>query len=118
MKKEKVFIVLSHKHSLKKGSKTEWEVAESVEFVDQVRKRHTSMGSAIGDYINKKMLAGTRFGFTDYAKFENYIRSKYSQQMAQLDTAYRADQIDDADKIAVVTDQFGNVRAKTVFDPV
>ena len=64
--KEKIFIVISHKNSLKKGSQTEWEVAEFVEFVNQLRNRHYSSSSAIGDYINRKMITGTRFGITEY----------------------------------------------------
>lgn len=115
MKKEKVFIVLSHKHSLKKKSATEWEVAETIEFVNQLRNRHTSMSSAIADYINRKMITGARFGMDDYAKFDEYIRKKYPEQMKKLDAAYRAEQVPD-ESPELVTDQFGNLRTKTVFD--
>jgi hypothetical protein len=115
MSKEKVFIVLSHKNSLKKGSSTEWEVSETVEFVNQLRNRHTSMGSAIGDYINRKMIIGTRYGMDEYSKFDEYIRKKYSKQMDELDAAYLKQQVAD-ESPEVIVDQFGNVRSKTVFD--
>jgi hypothetical protein len=119
MKKEKVFIIVSHKHSLKnpvrKGREPEWEVHESVEFVNQVRSKHTSTASAIGDYINRKMIIGTHYGMGDYEKFESYIRTKYSKQMDELDKAYRDQQVEDTSP-AVIVDEFGNVRAPTVFD--
>ena len=64
MSKEKVFIVISHKNSLKgkviRGREPEWEVTETVEFVNQLRNRHISMSTAIGDYLNKKMISGSR----------------------------------------------------------
>lgn len=128
MSREKVFIVLSHKHSLKKGShtgsasaaKNEWEVTETVEFVNQLRNRHITTSSAIGDYLGRKMLSGGRHGMTDYDKFETYIRSKYAKQLAELDAAYRSQVVDlTPDEVGpeVFADQFGNVRARTVFDP-
>lgn len=93
MKQEKVFIVVSHKHVLKgpakKGSKAQWDLKESVEFVSQLRKRHLTMSSAIGDYINRKMESGARYGMGDYDKFESYIRSKYGKEMSELDAVYR-----------------------------
>lgn len=126
MSKEKVFIVVSHKHSLKnKNSKTEnpddWQVTETVEFVNQLRTRHTTMSSAIGDYINRKMLSGSRFGITEYGPFEDYIRKSYKKELSELDALYRAEQI--KEEVAtqpspeIFTDQFGNIRARTVFDP-
>jgi hypothetical protein len=126
MAKEKVFIVVSHKHSLKnKRSKAEnpndWQVTETVEFVNQLRPRHTSMSSAIGDYINRKMITGTRFGITEYGPFEDYIRQKYAKELAELDAVYRKDQVAEVltdPATEVFADQFGNIRAKTVFDPV
>ncbi|HEY6436779.1 MAG TPA: hypothetical protein VIY47_09315 [Ignavibacteriaceae bacterium] len=124
MKKEKIFIILSHKHSLKtKHAKSEnpdnWQVTETVEFVNQIRDRHISMSSAIGDYINRKMISGASRGITDYDKFEEYIRSKYAKELAELDAAYKGDQIPKvAESTEVYSDQFGNIRAKTVFDPV
>ena len=117
MSKEKVFIVLSHKHSLKAKSRTEWEVSETVEFVNQLRNRHISMSSAIGDYLNRKMLSGERHGMTDYNKFEEYVRGKYAKQMSELDTAYADMRVADNSVVSnMITDQFGNVREKTVFD--
>lgn len=118
MAKEKVFIVLSHKHSLKKGTKDNWEVTETVEFVNQLRNRHTSMSSAVGDYVNKKMIVGTKVGMTDYEQFEGYVRKKYAKQMSELDVAYRGQQLveEEVPSPNVFVDQFGNVRAKTVFD--
>jgi hypothetical protein len=123
MSKEKVFIIVSHKNIPKKGSHpgrhskpTEWEVQETVEFVNQVRNRHTSTASAIGDYINRKMIIGERYGMGDYDKFEEYVRTKYNEQMGKLDEAYRADRTPVEDSPEVMVDQFGNVRTKTVFD--
>lgn len=123
MAKEKVFIVLSHKHSLKKdkngkGVAGEWEVAETVEFVDQLRKRHTSTASVIADYLNKKIIIGSRVGMGDYNSFDNYIRKKYARQMSELDAAYGKEQIEDKDQsnTEVFVDSFGNLRPKTVFD--
>lgn len=118
MAKEKVFIVLSHIHRLKKGSKTEWETQETVEFVNNLRKRHNDMSTAIGDYLNKKIITGTRFGISTYEEFETYVRNKYPKQMAQLDAAYRpVEQTEITDSgDALFVDQHGNLRAKTVFD--
>jgi hypothetical protein len=124
MKKEKVFIVVSHKNVLKypvrRGSKTEWEIAEKVEFVNQLRNKHITSSSAIGDYINRKMETGARFGMGDYETFETYIRSKYAKEMAELDKAYRnmqATALEATTSPEVFADKFGNVRARTVFDP-
>jgi hypothetical protein len=118
MSKEKVYIVVSHKHNLKKGTKDQWEVAESVEFVNQLRNRHYTTSSAIGDYINRKMEKGERHGMGDYSKFEEYVRAKYTKEMAQLDAAYRADQVVVKEVVSpeLIADEFGNLRAKTVFD--
>jgi len=117
MKKEKVYIVVSHKHNIKKGSRTgEWEVSEKVEFVNQLRNRHYTMSSAIGDYINRKMITGARHGMDDYDKFEHYIREKYPKEIGQLDAAYREQQVVVEQSPEVFADQFGNVRARTVFD--
>lgn len=125
MAKEKVYIVASHKHSLKINPKTgkavegDWETTEVIEFVNQLRDKHYSYSSAIGDYLNRKMITGTRYGITDYDKFEDYVRTKYKEQMAQLDAAYRppVPAVEEAvNETPVFVDQFGNVRAKTVFD--
>lgn len=121
MRKENVFIVLSHKHSLRKGSRTEWEVSESVEFVNQLRNKHISMSSAIGDYTNRKMLTGERKGMGDYAKFEEYINKKYTKQLAELDAAYSnlrvpEPELPPEEVVTTITDRFGNVREPTVFD--
>lgn len=116
MAKEKVFIILSHKNSLKKGSTTEWEVQETVEFVNQIRNRHISTSSAIADYLNRKMISGARYGMDDYDKFEEYVRNKYAKQMNELDSAYREQRVEEPSSPEVFVDQFGNVRAKTVFD--
>lgn len=126
MKKEQVFIVISHKHVPKQGSKTgakasketSWEVAESVEFVNQLRKRHYEMSSAIGNYLTREMLTGGRHGMGDYTKFEEYIRTKYPKQLAELDAAYREQQVAKEPSLEVFSDSFGNIRARTVFDTV
>lgn len=120
MKTEKVFIVISHKNSLKKGTKDQWEVSETVEFVNQLRNKHITMSSAVGDYINRKILSGARFGIADYGKFEDYVRTKYKSQMAELDLAYESMRIAEPlvldIKPAPYTDQFGLPRERTVFD--
>ncbi len=124
MKKEKVYIIVTHKHNLTATStkdNPQWEVAESIEFVSNIKKRHYELSSAIGDYINRKMLKGTAVGMGAYEVFEKYIREKYSKQMDQLDTAYNKDRVivDEAPvEEPTITDQFGNERAPTVFDKV
>lgn len=117
MAKEKVFIVVSHKHSLKPGTKDQWETSEQVEFVSQLRNKHTTMSTAVADYLNKKMLSGTRYGITDYEKFIEYVRKKYAKQMDELDKMYGNEQASvEVPETPVFVDGFGNVRAKTVFD--
>jgi len=116
MAKEKVFIVLSHKHSLKRGTKDHWEVSETVEFVNQLRNRHHTMSTAIADYLNEKMLTGSRSGMTDYKQFEGYVRKKYEKELSQLDSMYKADRPEKATEPELYTDKFGTVRLKTVFD--
>ena len=116
MSKEKVFIVLSHKHNLKKGSRTEWEVSETVEFVNQLRNKHITMSSAIGDYLNRKMISGESKGMGEYARFEEYVWKKYPEQMKSLEEAYFDLRIQAPAEIPLVTDNFGNIRPRTVFD--
>ena len=120
MSKEKVFIVLTHKHILKNSRTAQWEVSESVEFVNQLRKRHLTTASAVGDYLNRSMMMGKKVGMEDYSKFEEYVRSKYAKQMNELDSLYSNDRVPapetEAASADVVTDNFGNVRPKTVFD--
>lgn len=120
MSRKKIFIVLTHKHSLKPKSNNEWETEETIEFVDQLRSRHYSYASVIGDYINGKMIVGTRVGMGDYVKFDKYVREKYPKQMGDLDASYGKARInqpfikkDDTNKFK---DEFGNVREKTIFD--
>ena len=62
------------------------------------------------------MITGSRYGITEYDKFEEYVRTKYKKQMDELDAAYREVQIQPEESPEVFVDQFGNVRAKTVFD--
>lgn len=128
MRKEKVYIVVSHKHVLKtpakKGREPVWEVAEHVEFVNQLRNKHLTTASAIGDYINRKMERGARHGMGDYDKFEDYIMVKYAKEMAELDAAYKASQVPstrvdvepEVEDPNIVVDTFGNKRERTVFD--
>jgi len=121
MKKEKVYIVLSIKHVLKTPGKKDispqWDRVENVEFVSQIRHRHVTTSVAIGDYINRKMEKGNAYGLGDYATFEKYIRSKYEKEMKQLDDAFEKDRIPaEDDNREVITDEFGNLRVKTVFD--
>jgi hypothetical protein len=72
----------------------------------------------IADYLNRKMITGSRYGITDYDKFEEYVRSKYKEQMTELDAAYRppVPVTETTNETPVFADQFGNIRAKTVFD--
>jgi len=125
MKEEKVFIVLSHKNQVAKGSHpgrgkneiVKWEVAEQVEFVNRIKDRHILTGSAIGDYINRKMIKGERHGMSDYNTFEGYVRTKYEKQMSELDAAYGDNRIEEEEKPEQpFIDQFGNERQRTVFD--
>lgn len=120
MAKEKVFIAVFHKHSLRKNERgittNEWEVTETVEFVNQLRNKHTSMASVIGDYLGRKMISGSRFGFTEYENFENYVRKKYPKQMQELDESYGPMRVPKEVVDEIVSDQFGNLRPKTVFD--
>ena len=118
MAKEHVYIIMSHKNTLKKHSKTEWDVEETVEFVNQIRNKHRVLSSAIGDYLNRKMITGSRFGMEDYDQFEGYVRKKYGKQMAELDSAYGKDQVSIPESVSVpeFSDQFGTSRSKTVFD--
>ena len=124
MSKEKVFIVLSLKHSLKKGSHTgaakstqpEWERTETVEFVNQLRNKHYESSCAIGNYLNRTMVTGARYGFDEYDKFEGYIRTKYAKELDQLDSMYREQQVVEEPSAEVFSDEFGNIRARTVFD--
>jgi len=115
MSKENVYIVLSHKHSLKKGTKDQWQVSEAVEFVSQLRPKHNTMSSAIGDYLNKKMISGARHGMDDYEKFERYLRTKYEKELAELDSKYGSLRAS-VSGMPLITDQFGNRRPWTVFD--
>ena len=89
MKKEKVFIIVTQMRSLKSKSTTDWQVTEKVEFVNQIRKKHISAASAIGDYVNRTMIMGAAKNITDYGVFEEYIREKYENQMSQLDKYFR-----------------------------
>lgn len=118
MAQDKVYIVLSHKHSLKKGTNDQWEVAEQVEFVNQLRDKHHTMSSAIGSFLDRKIITGARHGFTDYAVFENYVAKKYEKQLNELISAYPRDELDTMIAAPTITDQFGNKRTPTVFDKV
>ena len=118
MTKQNVFIVLSHKHSLKPRTK-EWETSEQIEFVSQLRNKHISMSTAIADFVNKKMLSGTRYGITSYNDFVEYIEKKYPKQLAELQSKYGSLQVKEelpVQSAPSFVDQFGNARAKTVFD--
>lgn len=117
MKKEKVYIVLTHVHSLKPKSKTEWEVTERVEFVSSLKKRHIQYATAIGEYFEEKMLQGKRVGMDKFDAFMNYVTKKYPKQIAELEAAYPKEKpVEEAE--LVITDEFGNVRAPTVFDRI
>jgi hypothetical protein len=137
MNKEKVFIVISHKNVLRKNSRglsggpksptqDSWETVETVEFVNALKNKHITMSKATADYLNRKVLSGQHLGMTDYETFEGYVRSKYPEQMAQLDAAYGRTQLAkeientvvDTDSPKLVSDEFGNIRPATVFDQV
>lgn len=132
MSKAKVFIVLMHKNCLKvPGTKTtepKWEVEERVEFVDQLRKKHIETSSAIGNYLEQKLISGSRYGIDSYAKFDEYVRKKYNKEMRELDAVYLGmKETEDEDlstiptsenTLNLITDQFGNLRPRTIFDKV
>lgn len=114
---------MSHKHSLKTKVRTmtadDWQVNETVEFVNQLRNRHIQTSSVIADYINRKIVTGAKYNVTDYDKFEDLVRSKYGKQLAELDAMYREQQapVGVVENLTpVFSDQFGNIRARTVFD--
>lgn len=92
MKKEQVFICVTQVKSLRPKSRSDWQVTERVEFVDQVRRKHVQTAMAVGDYINRKMIIGAG-KVENYEKFEEYIRTKYSKQMQQLDQFFRPETI-------------------------
>ena len=115
MSKQKVFIVLTHKHSLKSKTNDEWEVHETVQFLNQLRNKHYEYASAIGDYVNGKMLIGSKVGMSEYNNFENYVRKKYKEQMDELDKMYGSLRIRE-NSSEIIKDEFGNTRLKTVFD--
>lgn len=91
-----------------------------MEFVSELRKRHYQTSTAVGDYINRKMIIGLAIGMTDYDQFESYVRKKYSQQMSEIDQQYSSlrapvpvvESVEDN----LIVDEFGNTREKTVFD--
>lgn len=135
MSKEKVFIVISHKRVLKqnnrvgsrKPAESDWEIAETVEFVNHLKSKHITMSSATADYINRKVLSGSHLGMTSYDQFESYVNTKYPKQLAELDAVYRELQVarpptpelvatTDQPIQDLITDEFGNVRVRTVFD--
>ena len=118
MKKEKVYIVVFHKHNLKRGTKDQWEVAETVEFVNQLRTRHYTTSSAIGDYLNRTMITGKRFNMDNFSKFEKYIRTKYEKEITELDNAYSEQRVPEVVVPVVneIEDEFGNFRDRNVFD--
>jgi hypothetical protein len=111
MAKERVYIVLSHINSLKRGVKDQWEVTEKVEFLNQLKSKHYTMSSAIVDYLERKIIKGSSIGITDYQEFENYIRSKYGPQMKQLDKAYRPEDlsVDTTDSPEVLVNAAGAI---------
>jgi hypothetical protein len=117
MSKENVYIVVTHINALKKGSKAEWEVTETVEFVNHLRKKHISMSTAIGDYLNRKMFKGASIGLDDYDKFEGYIRQKYGPQMKLLDKEYRPVDLSippEGDQRPVSADKDGVLHAEAI----
>ena len=123
MKKETVYIVLLHKLVLKtpgkKGIKPVWDISEKVEFVSQLRTRHHTESSAIADYTNRKLLTGSRLKMTSFDQFDEYVRKKYEKEMNELDRAYGNLQVTEpivVNDTEVFADEFGNVRARTIFD--
>ena len=137
MSKEKVFIVISHKRVLKKNNRvgsrkpieSDWEMVETIEFVNHLKKQHITMSSSTADYLNRKLLSGQHLGMESYDHFENYIETKYPKQLAELDVSYKEQQVKPpiAEKspiaevelepsVPLFTDEFGNVRARTIFD--
>ena len=124
MSKEKVYIVVTHKHQVKRSknkvAEPQWEVAETLDFVNQLRERHYTTSVAIADYLNEEMVMVGRSGITTFKQFDNYVRGKYAKEMAELDKNYYTQKTvalsEDVEPAELYTDSFGNVRAKTVFD--
>ncbi len=116
MSKDRVYLVLSHQNSLKKGSKSEWEVTETIEFVNCLKKKHNSMATVIGDYLERKIIKGSASGITDYERFEEYVRSKYGPQMKILDKSYRPEDLSivDGDTTPIIADQDGILHADAI----
>jgi hypothetical protein len=108
MKKDKVFIIITHKHRLKERSKDQWDVVETVEFVDQIRSKHYSYASAIGDYINREVIMGTKMSLTNYIEFDNYVRNRYKAQMDELDSVYAEKVVKVVDAV-LTSDRLGNI---------
>lgn len=118
MAKEKVYIVLSHVNQYQHKS-NQWEVVEKVEFVNSLRTRHYTTASVVADYINSKIIVGNRVGFHDYSQLDGYVRSKYPNQMKEIDNAYgdMRVQVDVPEaEMTLIVDNFGVTRAKTIFD--
>jgi len=125
MSKEKVFIVISHKQVLKKNANVggrkptinDWEIVETVEFVNKLNNRHVTTSKATADYLNRKVLSGAATGMDSYELFEQYVRSKYPKQLAELDASYGKSQVEKLKPATeLISDEHGNVRVRTVFD--
>ncbi len=118
MKKEQVFIILSHKKNIRKGVRvggrkpidSDWEITETVEFVNRLSNKHITMSSSIANYLEKKLISGKSKGMDSYEQFDSYVRSKYPKQIAQLDAAYGAEQVvtPEVPSPDIVADDAGN----------
>ena len=117
MPKDNVYVVVFHKRVLRTRTRDQWDVSETVEFVNRLRNRHLTESAIIGDYLNSKIISGKR-NMDDYQVFISYLRKNYPAQMAELDGKYShlVVPLPDAPPPTAVEDQFGNMRVRTVFD--
>lgn len=105
---KKCFVVVTHKSIIgtSQNGGQEWQTEENVEFVTEVRKRHTDCASIIADAVNQKVIKGSRFGYDSYQKVDDYLRKSYNKQMQELDVLLgRASPTTQGDDVAEVVDQ-------------
>lgn len=73
------YIVLTHSfvpNPKSTGDDDEWNVVETCEFVDQIKKRMHSEATAIIDYRNKEVQKN-RVNHADYDAYIKYIKETY-----------------------------------------
>ena len=87
LRKEKVFVVLTH-HRVPSASKPgAWDIKERADFVDQIRKRHQSAATTIVDYINEEVVKDRNK--RNYKDLLWHLTKTYPQQMKELRAEYK-----------------------------